>query len=588
MASVAAAPTVLTKYVDPLPTLPVAVPQGSVYPGAAYYELTMLQRPWQFHRDLAATATWGYWAANPSEPANPIGLGYLGPTIVAHRYQPVVVRYRNHLPTTHLLQSSVDATLWRTLPGAPPDPPGGRMPYEFPPGATVWNVTHLHGGVDPPQSDGNPGAWFTPQGSHGMLYATLDGARANEAIFAYPNTQQATTLWYHDHAMELTRLNNYCGLSGIYLLRDSYEDALKLPRGDFEVPLIVQDRTFNPDGSLHYPTGGVTPYHPRWAPEFFGDTPIVNGRAYPFLAVEPRRYRFRVLNGSNARFYRLWFTAGRLRLPFWLIGIEQGFRATPLLSTSIFLAPSERADLIIDFSRVPRGTKITLANDASAPFPAGGGGPNLPEIMQFQVTKPLSAPDSTTPAGALVLPPIRPLRPTPGIPSREFVLTETTGPEDNPIHLQINQRFFFEPIEDFPKAGTTEVWEYVNTTPDAHPMHVHLVKFQVYNRQNFHHKAYEEDYKQWISTGRNRANKPQLAQYLIGKPVPPAPAETGWKDTFKAHPQMVNRIIAMFDLARPIPGIPNTNTRLPANYIHHCHILEHEDNDMMRPWQVVA
>ncbi|MEV1175265.1 hypothetical protein [Nonomuraea sp. NPDC049784] len=194
----------LRKYVDRLPRVPVAVPDTSVYPDADYYEVTMRQQPWRFHADLGETVAWGYWASDPSGQGRPAGLGCLGPALVARRYRPSVVRYRNHLPTTHLLRGAIDESLWRQLPGVSPDPPGGRH-MDMPSGVTVWNVVHLHGGWDPPQSDGNPAAWFTPQGMHGPLYASLPGAAPNEAIFAYCNRQQATMLWYHDHAMQLTR-----------------------------------------------------------------------------------------------------------------------------------------------------------------------------------------------------------------------------------------------------------------------------------------------------------------------------------------------------------------------------------------------
>ncbi|MBB4939461.1 hypothetical protein FHR32_003766 [Streptosporangium album] len=320
------------------------------------------------------TVAWGFWASDLPGRSGAAGLGCLGPTLVARRDRPSIVRYRNQLPARHLLQRSIDQTLWRQVRGVPPDPPGGRH-LDMPHDVTVWNVVHLHGGWNPPQSDGNPAAWFTPHGLHGPLYATLPGAAPNEAIYAYGNRQRATMLWYHDHGMDLTRLNNYAGLAGVYVIREQAEDTLGLPQGRFEVPLIVQDRTFNRDGSLFYPAKGVTPYHPIWSPEVFGDTPIVNGKAYPFLAVEPRRYRLRVLNASNSRFYHLWFGDGRTRLPFWLIGIGGGLRDHALRCTDLLMAPADRADIVIDFASVPFGSTLTLMNDAAAPYPGGGGGP---------------------------------------------------------------------------------------------------------------------------------------------------------------------------------------------------------------------
>jgi spore coat protein A len=395
-------------------------------------------------------------------------------------------------------------------------------------------------------------------------------------------------LWYHDHAMDLTRLNNYAGLAGLYMIRDQAEDALGLPQGRFEVPLIVQDRTFNRDGSLFYPSEGVTPYHPVWSPEVFGDTPIVNGKAYPFLAVQPRRYRLRLLNASNSRFYHLWFGDGRTRLPFWLVGIGGGLRGHALLSTDLLMAPADRADIVIDFASVPFGATLTLMNDAAAPYPGGGGGRPIPEIMRFQVTETLSAHDPTTPPDELALPPFEPLQPDTGTVWRERVLTETTDRHDNSVHMQINGRYFFEPVDDFIRAGVTEVWEYVNTTADAHPMHVHLVQFHIYNRQKFRADDYKKDYDRWLAAGRPPGGKPKLHTYLLGPPKPPELQQQGWRDSFIALPQMVNRIIATYAPASPIPGIDGTGTTFPADYIHHCHILEHEDNDMMRPWQLIG
>ncbi|GAA0416223.1 hypothetical protein Acor_56290 [Acrocarpospora corrugata] len=415
----------------------------------------------------------------------------------------------------------------------------------------------------------------------------MDGARSNEAVYAYTSHQQAAMLWYHDHAMAITRLNNYAGLAGLYLIRDPFEEGLALPRGDFEVPLVLQDRNFTPDGALSYPAKGPSPYHPKWNPNFFGDTPVVNGKAYPFLAVEPRRYRLRFLNGSNQRFFHFWFQDGDTRRPFWLIGTDGGFRAAPLRLTSVLLAPASRLDLILDLTQVPQGSRITLMNDATTPYPQGGKDVPMPEIMQFQMTKTLSSPDRTTPAQQLALRPITPLAPTPGLPRREFVLIANKDAVGESTHLAINQRLFNDPVEDFPKVGTSEIWEYVNTSGDAHPMHVHLVQFQILNRQKFDAASYQAAYKTWVSGGRDPADKPILTRYLQGDPIAPMPEEMGWKDIVIAYPGMVSRIVLRFDLPEPIAAVPGTRSEFPAEYIQHCHMLEHEDNEMMRPWQVI-
>ncbi|WP_204072321.1 multicopper oxidase family protein [Planotetraspora phitsanulokensis] len=576
----------LAKYVDAVPRLPSPVPQqAAAYPGADYYELTMRQRPWRFHRDLPAGQAWGFWALGAG---GPMGLGYLGPTLVARRDRPVVVRYRNELPTTHLLQSAVDVTLWRNVPGVPPDPPGGRMPQNFPSLPNVWVVPHLHGGFDSPQSDGHPEAWFTPDGLHGPVYATVDGARPNEVVYAYTSRQHATMLWYHDHAMAITRLNIYAGLAGLYLIRDAFEDGLPLPRGDFEVPLILQDRNLTSDGGLSYPDRGPTPYHPKWNPNFFGTIPVVNGKAYPYLDMEPRRYRLRLLNGSNQRFFHLWFQDGGTRRPFWLIGTDGGLRAAPLRLTSLLLGPAMRADVILDLTGVPAGTRITMMNDAPTPLPQGDKPVPMPEIMQLRVSKAPSGPDRSAPPDRLSLRPVTPLQPTHGLPRRQFVITANRDAHGKSTHLAINQRFFDDPVEEFPKVGTTEIWEYINTSGDGHPMHVHLVQFQVLNRQRFDSKAYLAAYKSWISQGRPPASKPVLAPYLKGPVMPPGADEVGWQDTVVAYPAVVTRIVLRFELPPPIDGIPGTRSEFPATYIQHCHMLEHEDNEIMRPWQIIS
>jgi spore coat protein A len=592
-----AAPTVpasvsspaLAKYVDPLPIPPVVPANLIDYPGAAYYEITMLQRSWQFHRDLGAAAAWGYWAANPLHPRHLVGTGYLGPTIEAYSHRPVIVRYVNELPLRHLFGESVDVTLWENLPGVTPDPPGGRnldnFP-EFPPG-NVWCTAHLHGGFTPPQFNGHPMSWFTPDGLHGPKYASWARPHGNEAVYVYPNAQPAATLWYRDNAMALTRLNVYAGLAGLYLVRDGTEDLVHLPRHAFEVPLVLQDRTFHPDGSLHYPTLGVGERHPRWVPEFFGDTPVVNGKAYPYLDVEPRRYRFRVVNASNARFYDVSFDDGSGRLPFWLVAGDQGLVGKPTRMSMMLLAPGERADVVVDFAELA-GAEVTLGNSAPAPYPNGGGGPELPEIMRFRVGRELSEPERSTPPDRLALPAIRPLAPSPGGPVRDIVLSEDTDPITGaPLHGLLNQRWFFEPVEEHPRAGSTEIWQFANLTADAQPVHLDLVRFQVLGRQVLDVPRYTAACLRWAARGQDRTRRPRIDDYVRGTPVLPAPEELGWKDTVKTYGGMVTRVIATFDVPHAVFGSPATGTRLPADYVYHCQSLERRDNEMMRPFRVI-
>jgi spore coat protein A, manganese oxidase len=575
----------LQKYVDPLPRPATAIPDPSAYPGADYYEITMRQGSWRFHRDLGPGTAWGYWATNPHDPRKPIGMGYLGPTIEVTKDHPTVVKSRNQLPTTHMFQFVINAVRSGNPQLTPIPPPPYKPTPPFLPNVNVWNVIHQHGGVTPPQSDGMPLQSFSPDGVQAQSYATLYPSRVkrNEAIYAYTNRERPSMLWYHDHGMGMTSLNVYAGLAGLWFVRDRAEERLGLPQGEYEVPLILQDRTFYRDGSLAYTMTEVQG----------GDTPVVNGKAYPFLAVEPRRYRLRILNGSNERHWRLQFSlprnvAPQPWLPFWLIGTDQGLRA-PLQMLNFLIAPAERYDLIVDFGQLPMGTKVTLQNyDAPVHYPgASGTGPDIPEIMQFRVTKRLSGGrDKTTPPNKLKPPAVKPIKSTRQTRRRQWVVYQHSlfGT------MTFNAVPFAAPAQDFIKAGATEIWEYINPNHDAHPMHVHLVSFQVLNRQPLDAAGYQAQYETWIKRGRKQADKPVLARYLTGPPVPPDPDEAlSHKDTVKAYSQMVTRIIINeFDPPTGrIANIPGSGTEFPATYVHHCHILEHEDDDLMRPWTVV-
>ena len=306
-----------------------------------------------------------------------------GATFEARRGIPVKVKWINRLKGRHMF--AVDPTLHWANPNNMPMMPDKPWP-PFPPGfdeaqRPVSVVTHLHGGEVESIFDGHPDAWFTASGKYGPAFVTT--------YYNYPNEQESTTLWYHDHALGITRLNVYAGLAGFYLLRDrknSIEDPQSknsLPCGEFEIPIVIQDRSFYTDGSLRFDNVGDNPdMHPYWTPEFFGDAIMVNGKVWPNLNVKQRQYRLRFLNGSNARFYNLTLSNG---LPFVQIGSDGGFLPNPVTLDSMFMAPAERFDVIVDFSRVAPGTKIIMNNDANAPFPDGD--PPLPnttgQIMQF-------------------------------------------------------------------------------------------------------------------------------------------------------------------------------------------------------------
>src|SRR5215510_8552734 len=263
----------LARFVDALPLVPT-ISTFQKLNGVPFFEVDMRPLFKQLHRDLPKTALWGYNGMYPP------------PTFDVRTGQPIAVKWTNSLPGTHFLP--IDPTIHGAEPGTP----------------AVRTVVHLHGSKSMPDSDGYPEAWFT----NGFQQT---GPFFETKVYHYPNEQQATTLWYHDHALGITRLNVYAGLAGgLYLLRDDHEDSLDLPSGRYEIPLVIQDRFFNRDGSLLYPVedngGDPDPrVPPVWIPEFFGDTVLVNGKVWPFLEVEPRKYRFRVLNGSNSRFYHM-------------------------------------------------------------------------------------------------------------------------------------------------------------------------------------------------------------------------------------------------------------------------------------------
>lgn len=264
----------------------------------------------------------------------------------------------------------------------------------------------------------------------------------------------------------------------------------------------------------------------------------------------------------------------------WQIGAEQGLLPAAVPLQTLLIAPGERADVIVDFTGIKPGTSFVLSNNANTPFP-GGGKPadaNIPDIMQFKVIAPPAGTpaDTTTLPANLVLPPVTAIVPT--APPRKIILGETLDPATLvPIHMRLNERWFDEPVDETPAAGAAEMWEFVNLTVDAHPMHMHLVAFQVVNRQAFNVAAFQTAYMAWVAGGRV-GTQPDVNAYLLGAVIPALPEELGAKDTVKAFPGQVTRIVAKFDLP---PGVTG-----PAEYVYHCHILEHEENEMMRPFVV--
>ena len=501
----------LEKYVDAL-AIPGTLAPDSRLNGETFYRVTMTQFAQKLHRDLPPTTVWGYDGTYP------------GPTIDARMNELVRVEWINSLPTAHLLTVDPTSHCGDTAPNCSPD---------------VRTTVHVHGGNQPSDSDGYPEDWWLP---------------GESKIYSYPNQQLPTTLWYHDHTLGITRLNVYAGLAGFKIIRDDAEDELDLPSGEFEVPILIQDRTFRRNGSLFYPkVGDVPSVHPNWQPEYFADTAVVNGVVWPYFEVEPRKYRFRILNGCNARFLIMQLNGGPA---FTQIGSDGGLFNEPVEVSTLFLAPAERADVVIDFTNYA-GQTYTLSNSAPAPFPDGGE-IELPEIMQFRVKQGPVADNSVLPAV---------LTDTAGrIPESQadrtvdFTLDEALDSDEDSTQLLLDNKRWTEPLtdKDMPRLGTTEIWRIINTTGDTHPSHVHLIDFQILDRQPYDEKNFDK-------TGD---------VVFTGPAEPPEANEMGWKDTVRCPPGYVTRIIIKWE-------------GFPGRFVWHCHILEHEDNEMMRPLEVL-
>lgn len=508
----------LEPFVDRLPVMAIIQPL-KVMKGIKYFEVTMKESLQKLHRDLPPTRIWGYNGQYP------------GPTFQVFRNHPIHVLWKNELPEKHFLP--ID----HTVHGA-----GTNVP-------DVRTVVHLHGGVTPDTSDGYPEAWFT----RGFQQV---GPHFSDAVYEYPNHQAATTLWYHDHAMGITRLNIYAGLVGMYIVHDEEELSLCLPDGEFDIPLLFQDRSFHRDGSLYYPAEPDPPVEdvtPSVLPDFFGKANLVNGKVWPYLEVEPRKYRFRILNGSNARFYR--FSLSN-HLPFLQIGTDQGLLRTPVPVTRVLIAPAERVDVVIDFSR-SAGETLTLTNDAASPYPQGKS-PNPKTtgmIMQFRVTKKLSRPDQSIVPQTLSHD--QTFNEQQSSNQRNLLLNMRPDQYNRSIHL-LNNQLWTDPISEKPRLGDVEIWSLVNVSNATHPIHLHLVRFQILDRQPFDRDLYDKE-------GRIVTTGPRIK---------PEANEQGWKDTVRANPREITRIMMKFV---PYEGL----------FVWHCHILEHEDYEMMRPYVVV-
>jgi FtsP/CotA-like multicopper oxidase with cupredoxin domain len=734
----------IPKFVDPLPGLAelglidARAGTGSLH--ASQIALNMAEFQAQvLPTSMPKTWVWGYLHDGQTARST-----YLGPIVLAQRGNPVEMKFINKLgfansTNVDAYKYGTDQTLhwadpvhdesnyWNKVAIPPPVGSEGAENYLGPIPACV----HLHGGEVPPQLDGGPDAWYTggPDAYQAHAFYSADGAVVaavgGHSIYRYPNSQEGALIWFHDHTLGATRLNVYCGLAGGYLIVDPENDPPNLPD---RVPLIIQDRMFDTNGQLFFPSDSAAglvwtpnPEHPYWVPEFVGDVICVNGKAWPYMEVAPKRYTFLFLNGSNARSYEMFLidpVSGNRGPAFWVVGTDGGYLDKPVRvgppaanNNNLVMMSGERYMVIVDFAGFqagsigPNGLPYSgtwlLKNQAKTPFPNGAAaiGATTAQIMQFRVsgtpgqdsTFNPAAPRATLRSGTAGQPNpviVRLVDPVAGTLkagtqvqlTRQLTLNEVMGMPQNainpvtglntaypggPLEILVNNtklsgnritgvnsntppEFTMEPVPGFimdftgknfvselPKEGETEVWELVNLTADAHPIHLHLVQFQLMNRQDFDTKVYNAAYAKAFTGGGydpqtggayaahvyipgfgppnlydtggpvvggnpdiNEVGTNRKPLYLKGAPTPPLPQEAGWKDTIIVYPRQVTRIVVRWaptDLVAATPPAsaafpfdPSGGLNTPYGYVWHCHIVDHEDNEMMRPDEVIA
>jgi len=491
-------PSTLTPFVDPLPIPPLARAEGtrtnpeSPKESLPLYRIAMRELRVKVHRDLPPTRMWAFGGSFP------------GPTIETESGRAVMVEWVNELPARHFLP--IDHSIMGAEASVP----------------EVRAVVHLHGGRTPAASDGYPEEWIVPGKTQTCFY---------------PCAQHAALLFYHDHAMGINRLNIYAGMQGFFIVRDPREDALDLPAGKYEIPLMISDRLLTKEGQLYYPVSS-RPDRP-WVPEVFGNAILANGKLLPYHEVEPRKYRLRLMNGSNGRFYRFGLSN---RAAFQVIANDQGLLEKPVNVKRLPMAPAERADIVVDFAPFA-GATVKLVSDSF-------------DILEFRVAKQGGTDASAVPAElhkSVVV-----LKEADAVRTRRLTLDENLDDVQRSMGMLLNKTPWHAPVTEKPVLNTTEIWELVNLTDDSHPIHLHLVRFRILDRRPF-------DVFDYMNMDRLR---------FTGPAIEPEPLESGWKDTARADPGMMTRIIIPFD-------------GYAGRYVWHCHILEHEDNEMMRPYEVL-
>jgi FtsP/CotA-like multicopper oxidase with cupredoxin domain len=628
-------PALQPKFVEPAP--------NALDPGFLFKDLNQRGRPVQkpnFSIRAAATRqetglidpkngrrlktnVWGYGNDTVSWPGQTIQVMSLS----AGGNPETVVRWSNELGNRHLLP--VDTSLhWAySLHGD-----GSANGVDYRQYSIQRNgvpiITHLHGGNTDFQYDGNPEFFYSPDGE--VKGPQWDFApNGFEKDFRYDNNVPAGNLWYHDHALGITRLNVYAGLAGFYFVRDEFDTGLSdnplgLPAFPYELAYAIQDRMFTDRGALFYPAFPGDPFYddfitgegavlppdlfpgggPTALAEFFGDHMVVNGKIWPKADVEPRNYRIHLLNGTDSRFMVIQFvsvnagdtdfTNAGSPIPFWVIGSDQGL-GTPSQIDTLVIEPGGRYDIVFDFKTL-QGKRVIVKNlGGDAPFGGAFGGDLDPEdlfpdrqtdrIMAFDVMDIPDAPDAFNPAN---LPGYGGV--ANGAATRRVALFEG---KDEFGRLQpllgtvagdlssATPYTWFQPTTETPALDSTEIWEIYNFTADAHPVHLHLVNFQILDRQDF---LYDVDgmvevpqHNGTVGTSPNVVNIRDLSPAFVGS------------EYFEDAPK---------DMVTALPGDPEAApptgqmVRVKAEfnksgrYVWHCHILSHEDHEMMRVLQV--
>ncbi|QII07177.1 multicopper oxidase domain-containing protein [Rhodococcoides fascians A25f] len=533
----------LTKFVDPLTILPRRRLGGDIVAGLHQH---------RFHRDLPEVASWGF-----------DGVTHLGPILEVRRGEIISTRFVNDL-RSHVLAADVDTTLHGALEIDRTEPP---------------LAVHLHGAPNRPEFDGYPTSVVRPGQSVEMTFG---------------NDLDATTLWYHDHSMGTSRLSIYSGLAAPYFVRDDWDtgeadNPLGLPSGTREIPLMVCDKLFYDDGRLRY-DNTPTVQQGHWAGGLCGDVMVVNGKAWPYLDVDRGVYRFRLISSSQLNDYRLALSNGE---PFWVIGSDGGLLDAPVMVGELDIAPAERYDLLIDFSRAEPGTAIDLVNTMQISIAGqANGAMAIRDVMRFVVGE-SQAPVRTVPHTLR-----RSATAVPGTPQSVRTATLSVNANtENPTFLgvlgmSLNNMRFDQSDFDMPVQGTTEQWDFVNAdaTFQVHSMHVHLVQFKVLGRQDFDKVRYlAENPPPLLGTRWT----PSADEYTTNSPEPPAPYESGWKDTVRCPPNQITRILVRWPTVDELGFDPDAEFTGPdgtaaQGYVWHCHLTDHEDNEMMQRLRVVS